>query len=52
VMVKLIIQQKTKQNKQKKDNKKTRYRNNKKFTFLVKVLDLFLRYPILVLAYK
>jgi hypothetical protein len=31
---------------------KIRYRNNKKFTLLVKVLELFLRCPIMVLAYK
>jgi hypothetical protein len=28
------------------------YRNNKKFSFLVKVLELFLRHPTLVLAYR
>jgi hypothetical protein len=41
VMVKLLIQK-----------RKTRFRNNKKFSLLVKVLELFLRCPILVLAYK
>jgi hypothetical protein len=41
VMVKLIIQK-----------KKTRYRNNKKFSLLVKVLELFLRHPIIILVYK
>jgi hypothetical protein len=32
--------------------KNTRFRNNRKFSFLVKVLELFLRHPVLVLAYK
>jgi hypothetical protein len=32
--------------------KNTRFRNNKNFSLLVKVLELFLRYPILVLAFK
>jgi hypothetical protein len=44
--VKLITQ------KRKKEKKNTRYRNNKKFSLFLKVLKLFLRGPILVLAYK
>jgi hypothetical protein len=43
MMVKLIIQ-KTKQN--------IRYRNNKKLSILVKLLELFLRHLILVVVYK
>jgi hypothetical protein len=48
-MVKLIILEK-----KKKTNKikNTRFRNYKKFSLLMKVLELFLRCPILVLAYK
>jgi hypothetical protein len=42
MMVKLIIQKK----------KNTRYRTNKKFSLLVKVLELFLSCPILLLRYK
>jgi hypothetical protein len=42
-MVKLIIQKK-------KHN--IRFRNNKKFSLLVKVLVLFFRHPILVLVYR
>jgi hypothetical protein len=44
-MVKLIIQKK-------EHNENTRYRKKKKISLLVKVLELFLRYPILVLVYK
>jgi hypothetical protein len=40
-MMKLIIQK-----------KKNRYRNNKKFSLLVKVLELLLWCPIMVLEYK
>jgi hypothetical protein len=47
--MKLIIQEK-KTTREKKMN--TRYRNNKKFSPLVKVLELFFRHPILVLTYK
>jgi hypothetical protein len=36
----------------KKHNKNTRFRNNKKFSLFIKVLELFLRHPILVLSYK
>jgi hypothetical protein len=32
--------------------KNTRFMNNKKFSLLVKVLELFFRHPILVLEYK
>jgi hypothetical protein len=46
VMMKLIIQKKYQQ------QKSTRYRNNKKFSLLIKFLELFLRCAILVLAYK
>jgi hypothetical protein len=42
-MVKLIIQG---------EKKPTKFRNHKKFSLLVKVLDLFLRCAILVLVYK
>jgi hypothetical protein len=52
-MVKLIIQKKKPTKKQTKNTiKNTRFRNNKKFCFLVKVLEFFLRCSILVLAYK
>jgi hypothetical protein len=51
VMVKLIIQKK-KPHTHKNTPKDTRYRNNKKFIFWVKVQELFLRCSILVLAYK
>jgi hypothetical protein len=44
VMVKLIKERKKKEN--------TRYGNNKKFSFFVEVLELFLRCPILILMYK
>jgi hypothetical protein len=47
VMVKLIIQ-----GKKRISIKNTRFRSHKKFSLLVKVLELFLRCPILVLAYK
>jgi hypothetical protein len=43
VVVKLIIQKK---NKEKLKN--TRFRNNKKFSLLVNVLELLLRHPTLV----
>jgi hypothetical protein len=46
MMKKLIIQE-IKRN----TRKNTRFRNHKKFSLLVKVLDLFHRCPILVLAY-
>jgi hypothetical protein len=49
--VKLIIQKK-KIHTQKKTNTTNRNRDSKKFSFLVKVLELFLRHIILVLAYK
>jgi hypothetical protein len=61
VIVKLKIQEQTKphktnknnkQNKGKKLNKNTRFNNHKMFSLLVKVLELFLICPILVLAYK
>jgi hypothetical protein len=44
MLVKLIIQKKKKttQKNQKNPKKPTRYRNNKKFSLLVKVLELFL----------
>jgi hypothetical protein len=45
VVVKLIIQKKT-------TMKNIRYGNNKKLSLLVKVMELFLRRSILVLAYK
>jgi hypothetical protein len=48
VRVKLIIQKK--ENKPKQKN--TRYMENKKFSLLVKVLELFLWCPNLVLASK
>jgi hypothetical protein len=32
--------------------KNTKFRNHKMFSVLVKVLDLFLRYPVLVNTYK
>jgi hypothetical protein len=52
----LIIQEEKntiqKQNKINLKNKHTRFKNQKKFTLLVKVLVLFLRCPILVLAYN
>jgi hypothetical protein len=47
-MVKLIVQKK----KKKHNKKKTRFRNYKNFSLLVKVLELFFRCPILVLAYN
>jgi hypothetical protein len=46
VMVQLKIQEK------KKHIRNTMFRNHKKFSLLVKVLELFLRCPILVLVYK
>jgi hypothetical protein len=51
VMVKLIIQG---GKRKKRNNKNTRFRNHRKFRFslLVKVLELFLRCPVLVLAYQ
>jgi hypothetical protein len=51
MMVKLIIQ-KTHTHTHIKHNKNTRYRNNKKFSLLVKILELFLKHPILTLVYK
>jgi hypothetical protein len=38
--------------KKKETIKNTRFRNHRKFSLLVKVLELFLTCPILVLAYK
>jgi tryptophan-rich sensory protein len=49
MMVKLIIQKKNYTH-TKEATKNTRYRNNKKLSFLVKVLELFLWCPILVLV--
>jgi hypothetical protein len=46
VMVKLIIQRK------KNHSKNHQVQENKMFSVLVKVLELFLRHPNLVLAYK
>jgi hypothetical protein len=37
---------------QKPTTKNTMYKDNKMFSLLVKDLELFLRYPILILVYK
>jgi hypothetical protein len=50
VLVNLTIQKK--KHKKRNRTKNTRYKNNKKFSFFVTVLELFLRCPILVLVYK
>jgi hypothetical protein len=47
-MVKLIIPGGTK----KETIKNTMFRNHKKFCLLIKVLELFLRCPILIFVYK
>jgi hypothetical protein len=50
-MVKSIIQ-KERKGKNKQTNKNHQVRNNKKVSLWVKVLELLLTHPILVLAYK
>jgi hypothetical protein len=51
MLVKSIIQKK-KTRKKRNTTKNTRYRNNKKFSFLLKVPAVFLRNLIRILAYK
>jgi cytoskeletal protein RodZ len=56
VVRELIIQElkkkKKKEGKKKKHNKKTRFRNLVQFSLLIKVLELLLRCPILILIFK
>jgi hypothetical protein len=54
-MLKLIIEKHTHTHTHthtKSKTKNARYRKNKMFSLLVKVLDLFLRHPILALSYE